>query len=63
MHGYLVPEQDPAALRRALSRVLDDLPAARDMGEAGRRKALAELSWDAVAARYRAAYELALESN
>lgn len=63
VHGYLVPEQDPAALRRALSRVLDDLPAARDMGEAGRRKALAELSWDAVAARYRAAYELALESN
>ena len=63
VHGYLVPEQDPAALRRALSRVLEDLPAAREMGEAGRRKALDELSWDAVAARYRAAYDLALASN
>ncbi len=63
VHGYLVPEHDPAALARALSRVLDDLPAAREMGEAGRSKALAKLSWDAVAARYRAAYDLALESN
>ena len=26
------------------------------MGEAGRRKAERELTWDAVAARYRAAY-------
>ncbi len=63
VHGYLVPEQDPAALCQALSRVLVDLPRAREMGERGRRKTLAELSWDAVAARYRAAYELALESN
>ena len=63
VHGYLVPEQDPAALTRALSRVLDDLAEAREMGEAGRAKALEKLSWDAVAARYRAAYDLALESN
>ncbi len=63
VHGYLVPEQDPAALERALSRVLDDLAGAREMGEAGRSKALARLSWDVVAARYRAAYDLALESN
>ncbi len=63
VHGYLVPEKDPAALSAALSRVFDDLPRAREMGMAGRRRALAELSWDAVAARYRGAYELALESN
>ena len=63
VHGYLVPEQDPAALCQALSRVLVDIPRARELGEAGRRKALAELSWDAVAARYRAAYELALKAN
>ena len=63
VHGYLVPEKDPEALQRALSRVLDDLPGAREMGEAGRSRALANLSWDAVAARYRAAYDIALESN
>ncbi len=63
VHGYLVPEKDPEALNTALSRVLGDLARAREMGEAGRLKALAELSWDAVAARYRAAYELALGSN
>ena len=63
VHGYLVPEKDPGAIRRALSDLLEDLPKAREMGEAARRKALAELSWDAVAARYRAAYEIALASH
>ncbi len=60
VHGYLVPEKDPAALHEALSRILSDLPRAREMGAAGRRRALTKLSWDAVAARYRAAYDLAL---
>ncbi len=63
VHGHLVPEQDPAALIEALSRVLSDLPRAREMGAAGRQRARAELSWDAVAARYRAAYDLALGEN
>ncbi len=63
VHGYLVPEKDPAALGRALSHVLSDLPRAREMGAAGRRRAVGELSWDAVAARYRAAYDLALGEN
>jgi len=57
--GYLVPEQDAGALVDALGRLLADPRRARAMGEAGRRRALTELSWDAVAARYRAAYELA----
>ncbi len=60
VHGYLVPEQDPKAVRRALSRLLDDPAGARRMGETGREKTLSGLSWDAVAERYRAAYELAL---
>jgi glycosyltransferase involved in cell wall biosynthesis len=34
--GYVVPPADSAALAEALARVLDDLPAARRMGEAGR---------------------------
>jgi glycosyltransferase involved in cell wall biosynthesis len=59
--GLLVPEGDAAALLGALRRLLADLPAARAMGLQGRRKASAELTWDAVAARYREGYLAALE--
>jgi len=58
--GLLVPERDGAALGAALLRLLKDRQAARRMGERGRRKAEAELTWDAIAARHREAYELAL---
>ena len=58
--GLLVPEKDPAALSAALRKLLENLPLARGMGEQGRRKAEAELTWDAVAARYREGYEAAL---
>ncbi|MEM1205032.1 MAG: glycosyltransferase [Acidobacteriota bacterium] len=60
VHGRLVPEQDPGALVDALVELLEDPRRCRAMGEAGRRRALEELSWDAVAGRYRAAYDLAL---
>jgi len=60
--GLLVPEGDPAALLGALRRLLAEPAAAREMGERGRRKALAELTWDAVAARYREGYLSALGS-
>ncbi len=33
------------------------------MGELGRHRAVADLSWDAVAGHYRAAYDLALAAN
>jgi phosphatidyl-myo-inositol dimannoside synthase len=58
--GLLVPEGDPAALLGALRRLLADRAAARALGEQGRRKAEAELTWDAVAARYREGYLAAL---
>ncbi|MFY9821951.1 MAG: glycosyltransferase [Thermoanaerobaculia bacterium] len=59
--GRLVPERDGKALLGALQEVLGDRDAARRMGERGRRKAESELTWDAVAARYREAYrEVAL---
>lgn len=58
--GLLVPERDPEALLRALLRLLADRDLAWGMGERGRRKAEAELTWDAVAARYREGYEAAL---
>jgi len=58
--GLLVPEGDAAALGTALLRLLADPDLARAMGERGRRKAEAELTWDAVALRYREGYLAAL---
>jgi glycosyltransferase involved in cell wall biosynthesis len=58
--GLLVPEMDAAALGAALLRLLEDAQEARRMGERGRRKAEAELTWDLVAARHREGYEMAL---
>lgn len=61
-NGTLVPEQDPAALLEALDRMLSDPEGTRRMGRAARDKAVAELTWTAIAGRYRAAYHEALES-
>lgn len=61
--GLLVPEKDPEALADALGRLLNRGAEARGMGARGRQRALANLSWDAVAGRYREAYDLALGAN
>lgn len=58
--GLLVPEKDPESLLAALSRLLAYPGEAKAMGERGRAKAEADLTWDAVAARYREGYETAL---
>jgi glycosyltransferase involved in cell wall biosynthesis len=58
--GLLVPEKDPRLLLDALLRLLGNRELAREMGEKGRRKAEAELTWDAVAGRYREGYLAAL---
>lgn len=58
--GLLVPERDPASLLRALRSLLADRERARILGEKGRRRTERELTWDAVAARYREGYESAL---
>jgi phosphatidyl-myo-inositol dimannoside synthase len=58
--GLLVPEGDAAALAAALVRLLASPAEAREMGERGRAKAEAELTWDAVAARYREGYRAQL---
>ena len=60
VNGHLVPEKEPEPLAEALSRLLSDRESRRSMGAASRRRAESELTWDAVAARYRAAYEQAL---
>jgi glycosyltransferase involved in cell wall biosynthesis len=58
--GLLVPEGDVEALGTALLRLLAEPEQAWAMGERGRRKAEAELTWDAVAGRYREGYLAAL---
>lgn len=63
VHGRLVEEKDAEALVDALLELLADPERAREMGEAGRKKAVGELSWDSVAGRYRKAYELALAAD
>jgi glycosyltransferase involved in cell wall biosynthesis len=58
--GLLVREGDADSLLGALLQMVRDPVAAREMGERGRRKAESELTWDAVAARYREGYESVL---
>jgi starch synthase len=54
--GLLVPPQDPAALARALNVLLSDPGRAEAMGQAGRKRAMAEFSWTAIAAQTAALY-------
>ena len=56
--GLLVEPDDPAALRSAVARVLDD---ARDYGERGRERARTEFSVARMTQRTLAVYEKALE--
>jgi len=58
--GELVGEGATEELRRAAAELLSDPERRRAYGAAARRRAEAELTWDAVAARYREAYDLAL---
>lgn len=60
VNGLLFAEGDLVGLREALGLLLEDAASRRRMGEAGRQRAETELTWDAVAARYREAYEAAL---
>lgn len=54
--GLLAREGDPETLLQALLALLGDPARARAYGAAGRRRAEAELTWDAVAGRYREGY-------
>jgi starch synthase len=49
--GLLVPPDDPASLADALNVLLRDPGRAEAMGRAGRERAVAEFSWDGVAAQ------------
>ncbi len=54
--GLLVPPDDPAALAEALNALLSDPDRAQAMGQAGRKRAVAEFGWQAIAAQTAALY-------
>ena len=54
--GLLVPPDDPAALADAMNALLREPGRADEFGRAGRSRAVAEFSWDAVAAQTAALY-------
>jgi alpha-maltose-1-phosphate synthase len=54
--GLLAPPNDPASLADAMNALLHDPMRAAEMGSAGRERAVAEFSWDAVAAQTAALY-------
>ncbi len=56
--GVLVPPDDPAALARAVSELLDDEPRRRALGAAGRKHAETRYSWDDIARRLAEIYAL-----
>jgi glycosyltransferase involved in cell wall biosynthesis len=58
--GLRVAEGDRAQLAAALGALALDAERRRVLGAAARRRAAAELTWDAVAQRYRDAYRWAL---
>jgi alpha-maltose-1-phosphate synthase len=55
--GLLVPPGDPDQLATALNALLRDPARARAMGQAGRKRAVAEFGWPAIAAQTAALYE------
>jgi glycosyltransferase involved in cell wall biosynthesis len=57
VEGTLVPAEVPEALAAALDRLLRDHALAAKMGAAGRRRVLAEFTWESVAARTEACYQ------
>ncbi len=54
--GLLVPPNDPAALAGALDTLLRDPDMAAAMGQRGRKRAVAEFGWEAIAAQTVALY-------
>jgi len=58
--GLLVPPGDVAALREALTRLLDDAGLRRRFGEAGRQRIAEHFTWQRFADETLRAYEDAL---
>ncbi|WP_298817304.1 glycosyltransferase [Chloroflexus sp.] len=63
VHGLVVPERDGAALAAAISRLIGDRALAERLGAAARQRIVTELTWENTAARYEAAFALALRNG
>ena len=63
VNGALVEEQSPEQLHGALAGLIDNLDWAKRMGAASRRHAVGQLTWSAIAKRYRASYVAGLERS
>jgi rhamnosyl/mannosyltransferase len=61
--GLVVPPRDPTALALAVRRLLDDPALQTRMGEAGRRRVLAEFTVERMSARVREVYDRVLSST
>jgi starch synthase len=61
--GLLVPPGDPAALAAALNALVLDPARAAAMGAAGRKRAVAEFGWDAIAAQTVQLYDSLLSQS
>jgi glycosyltransferase involved in cell wall biosynthesis len=61
--GLLAPYEDPASLAQALCALLNDPARRAGMGESGRRKVLANYTWDVVTPRFRSVYQEAIEAR
>ncbi len=60
--GFLVPPNDPAAIREKIRFFLDRPEIAREMGKAARERMRSEFTWDLVATRCLHAYREVLKS-
>jgi glycosyltransferase involved in cell wall biosynthesis len=59
--GWLVGEGDADGLATAIVEALAAPERSRELGESGRARVRADFSWDEIAARYRAAYLVAID--
>ena len=61
--GLMVPPENETALATALCNLLHDIPMARQMGEAARRRVVAEFSLRRMAAEYQRHYRELLQKR
>ena len=61
--GFTFPENDDEALRKVLQRLKDDPRERERLAEAGRKRALTEFTWEALAERTHSLYEEVLENQ
>ncbi|MCS6888499.1 MAG: glycosyltransferase [Chloroflexus sp.] len=62
-HGLIVPERDAGALAAAIGRLIADRALAERLGAAARQRIVTELTWENTAARYEAAFAVALRGE